>query len=216
MSAWWRRIGRWFLDATGLYPGYTLMARGPLKEDGWIRSLVEGAPVDAAGRPVPWITYPAIDFLARHLRPEMSVFEYGCGHSTLWWAARVREVVACEHDRDWYERMRPRVPANVTLRHVPLEIDGAYCRTAAETPGRFDIVVIDGRDRVNCARHSIAGLHAGGVIVWDNSEREEYRPGMEALRAAGFRQVEFLGMTPGHNEKLETSVFYRDRNVFGL
>lgn len=199
-----------------MYPAWTLSRRGPLKEDGWIRSLAEGVPVDAAGRPLPWINFPAIDFLSRHVGPGMSVFEYGCGHSTLWWAARVREVIACDDDDRWIERIRPRAPANVTLRHVPLTAGGEYCRVVAEYPGRFDIVVIDGRDRVNCARHAPAGLTPVGVIVWDNTEREEYRPGIEALGAAGFRRIEFLGMPPGLNEKLETSVFYRTGNVFGL
>lgn len=214
--SWWGRLGRRGLEALGLYAGYAVLRRGPLKEDGWIRSLTEGMPVDADGRPLPWISFPAIDFLARHVKPEMCVFEYGCGHGTLWWAARVREVVTCEHDAEWIERIRTRAPANVRLLHVPLEVDGAYCRTVAETPGRFDIVVIDGRDRVNCARHAITGLRPEGVIVWDNTDRDEYRPGMDGLRAAGFRRVEFLGMPPGLNEKLETSVFYRDHNVFGL
>jgi precorrin-6B methylase 2 len=216
MAAWLRRLGRRALEALGLYAGYTLTARGPLREDGWIRSLAEGVPVDVEGRPLPWINYPAIEFLARRARPDMSVFEYGCGHSTLWWAARVREVVACDHDRDWLERIRPRAPRNVTLRHVPLEYGGEYCRTAAADPGRYDIVVIDGRDRVNCARHAVTALKPGGVIVWDNTDREEYRPGIEALAAAGFRRIEFTGMPPGLNEKLETSVFYRDGNVLGL
>lgn len=208
--------GRRVLESLGLYAGWTLMRRGQLKEDGWIRSLAAGVPVDAEGRPLPWINYPTIDFLARRVRPEMSVFEYGCGHSTLWWAARVREVIACDHDADWIERIRPRAPAHVTLRHVALEVGGDYCRVVAEYPGRFDIVVIDGRDRVNCARHAMTGLKPSGVIVWDNTDREEYRPGFAALAAAGFRRLEFTGMAPGLNEKLETSVFYRDGNVLGL
>jgi hypothetical protein len=211
-----RRLARRALEAAGLYPAYSLMTRGPLKQDGWHRSLVEGVPVDAQGGPLPWINYPAIDFLARRVRPEMSVFEYGCGHSTLWWAARVREVIACDHDRDWIERIRPRAPANVTLRHEALEYDGAYSRVVAEYPGRFDIVVIDGRDRVNCARHALTGLKPEGVIVWDNTDRAEYAPGLDALAAAGFRRVEFLGMAPSLNDKLETSVLYRTGNCFGL
>lgn len=216
MSSSLRGTARQWLTAVGLYARFALMTRGPLKEDGWFRSLAEGAPVDAAGRPIPWLTYPAIDFLTRHVRPDMSVFEYGCGHSTLWWASRVREVVACEHDRDWIERIRARAPSHVTLRHVPLEYGGAYARTVAEYPGRFDIVVIDGRDRVNCAAHAVTGLKRDGVIVWDNTGRDEYRPGFESLGRAGFRRVEFVGMLPTLNEKLETSVFYRDGNVFGL
>ena len=216
MPAWLSLAGRRVLEAVGLYPGWTVLRRGPLKDDGWNRSLAAGVPVDAGGRPLPWINYPAIDFLARRVRSDMSVFEYGCGHSTLWWAERVREVVACDHDLAWIERIRPRTPPNVTLRHVALEYGGDYCRVVAERPGRFDVVVIDGRDRVNCARHALTGLAPGGVIVWDNTDREEYRPGFEALAAAGFRRVEFMGLAPTLNEKLETSVFYRDGNVFGL
>ena len=215
MTRWLRAIGRKALQAAGLHGAYHLM-KGPLKTDGWYRSWDEGVPIDPEGRPLPWINYPTIDFLARHVRPDMSVFEYGCGHGTLWWAARVREVIACEHDAEWIERIRTRAPAHVTLRHVPLQVDGDYCRVVAGYPGRFDIVVIDGRDRVNCARHAPTGLKPGGVIVWDNTEREEYRPGFEALAAAGFRRVEFMGLVPGLNEKLEASVFYRDGNVFGL
>jgi methyltransferase family protein len=216
MPAWLSRVGRRGLEAVGLYAAYTLMKRGPLKEDGWIRSLAEGVAVDAQGGPLPWINYPAIEFLTRHARADMSVFEYGCGHSTLWWAARVREVIACDHDPDWIGRIRPRAPANVTLRHVPLEYDGAYSRLVAEYPGRFDVVVIDGRDRVNCARHAITGLKPDGVIVWDDTAREEYRPGLDLLAGAGFRRVEFIGIVPTVNEKSETSVLYRDGNRFGL
>ncbi|HKQ58831.1 MAG TPA: class I SAM-dependent methyltransferase [Candidatus Eisenbacteria bacterium] len=204
------------LARMGLLAPLSVMRRGPLKDDGWIRSLAEGAPVDAAGNPIPWLTYPAIELLQRRVRPEMSVFEYGCGHSTLWWAARVRDVVSCEHDQAWLERIRSRAPANVTLRHVALEYDGAYSRTVAEYPGRFDVVVIDGRDRVNCARHAVTALAPGGVIVWDNSDRAEYRPGFDQLGQVGFRRLELVGLYPTLNEKGETSILYRDRNVFGL
>ena len=216
MPALHTRLWRVALDALGIYAGYAILRRGPLKEDGWIRSLREGAPMDAEGRPLPWINYPAIDFLVKHVRKDMSVFEYGCGHSTLWWAARVREVIACDHDPDWIARIRPRAPANVTFRHMALEYDGAYSRVVAEYPGRFDVVVIDGRDRVNCARHAITGLKPDGVIVWDDTAREEYRPGLDVLAGAGFRRVEFVGIVPTVNEKSETSVLYRDGNRFGL
>ena len=32
---------------------------------------------------IPWFSYAAIDFLEDYLQPEMSVFEYGTGGSTL-------------------------------------------------------------------------------------------------------------------------------------
>ena len=213
---WIKRIARGALEAVGLYAPYTLVTKGPLKEDGWFRSLRGRESVDAQGRPIPWLTYPAIEFLSRHVRPEMSVFEYGCGNSTLWWAGRVREVIACEHDPAWIEKLGPLAPANVTIRHVELQPAGDYSKTVAAYPGRFDVVVIDGRHRASCAPHAVNGLKPSGVIVWDDTYREEYRPGIDHLLGNGFRQVEFVGLIPMFNQKSETSVFYRDGNVFGL
>ncbi|MEO5617729.1 MAG: FkbM family methyltransferase [Candidatus Eisenbacteria bacterium] len=214
--SWLKAVGRVFLRSTGLYAGYSLLTQGPLREDGWLRSFRAGHPVDAAGEPVPWLTYPAIEFLAARVRSEWRVFEYGAGASTRWWAARVSEVVSVEHDRGWYERVKGGLPATVTLRHVPLEYGGDYARSAAANPGRFDVVVIDGRDRVNCARAALVGLNPTGVIVWDNSDRAEYAEGHSLLLAAGFRKVPFVGMAPVFNQKSETAVYYRDGNVVGL
>lgn len=204
------------LDALGLYLPWKLTNRGPLVTDGWLRSFREGKPVDAEGRPIPWLSYPAIEFLAARVRPEWSVFEYGAGASTLWWAGRVREVVSVEHDAEWAKKVRAESPANAELLEVPLEYGGEYARTAARWPARFDVVVIDGRDRVNCATAALTALKPAGVIIWDNSDRGEYRPGLEALAAAGFRRVPFIGLLPVHWQKNETSILYRDGNVLGL
>ena len=214
--SWLKAAGRAVMRSTGLYAAYSLLTQGPLREDGWLRSFREGHPVDAAGEPVPWLTYPAIEFLAARVRPEWCVFEYGAGASTRWWARRVAEVVSVEHDREWYERVRGGLPANVSLRHVSLETGGEYSRSAAAKPGRFDVVVIDGRDRVNCARAAMVGVNATGVIVWDNSDRPEYAEGHALLVAAGWRKVPFVGMAPVFNQKSETAVYYRDGNVLGL
>lgn len=213
---WLKRAGRALLEPLGLRSAYSLLTQGPLRDDGWLRSFREGRAVDAGGRPIPWITYPAIEFLARRVKPEWRVFEYGAGASTRWWAAHVHDVVSVEHDRAWYERVSEGLPANVRLSHVPLEPAGAYAASAAAEPGAYEVIVIDGRDRVNCARASLVGLARGGVIVWDNSDRPGYAEGYALLAAAGFRKVPFIGMIPVHNQKSETGVFYRDENVLGL
>ena len=75
-------------------------ARGYLDRLGWFASL-DGTPRDHAGY-VPYITYPALRQLARIIRPEFRVFEYGCGGSSLWWAARVAEVVAADPEAAAY------------------------------------------------------------------------------------------------------------------
>ena len=215
------------MEACRLYGLYSLKVKGPLHDDGWFRSFEEHRPVDREGGPVPFMTYPAVEFLARRIRPEMTVFEYGCGASTLWWSRRVKQVHAAEHQRDWYERITAQAPPNVRIHYAPLHglgqlDDGggageeSYARLALEPGIPFSIVVIDGRLRVRCARHAVEALAPDGVIVWDNSDRVYYEPGYRFLEERGFRRLEFVGIPPGLNEKSETSVFYRPGNCLGI
>jgi methyltransferase family protein len=189
---------------------------GYLAAIGWPKSARLGEAVDAQGRPVPWITYPAVAFLEARLNTSFRIFEYGSGNSTLWWAARVARVDSCEHDRAWSDRLRERLPGNVRLRHVPLENEGQYSAAIGEAQGPFDIVVIDGPDRVKCARHSLPALGTHGVIVWDDTQREEYEPGFDLLRQAGFRRLDFHGLAPIMPGVSCTSIFYRVENCLGI
>ncbi len=193
-----------------------LRARSYLLEVGWFESRRRKDSVDAAGAPIPLISYPALDFLARRITAEMAVFEYGSGNSTLWWGARVRRVVACEHDAAWFQRVRTAAPDNVSVLHVPLTAAGRYASQVLAYPGEFDLVAIDGRERVACARNAPTGLSAGGVILWDDSDRARYAAGVEFLREQGFRQLPFVGMAPVSGRRKETSLFYRDGNCLGL
>ena len=85
-----------------------------LTTTGWRRSVEMNQAVDRHG-PVPWFTYPAIRYLERLVRPQWRVLEYGSGNSTRWWSARVKEVVAVEHDPAWAGALKRDLPANVTL-----------------------------------------------------------------------------------------------------
>jgi predicted O-methyltransferase YrrM len=187
-----------------------------LRTQGWFESYKRRAPVDARGEPIPLLTYPALELLSSRLPRDITVFEFGSGHSTLWWAGRVARLVAVEHDPAWYERIRARAPAHVELHLLPLEPGGAYSRRILGHPGAFDVVVIDGRDRVHCAANAPGALKPGGVIVWDDSDREDYRPGLDALREAGFRRLALVGLAATSERRKETSILYRDGNLLGL
>lgn len=204
------------LRLTRLDSLYQMRRVSPLAQDGWFRSVRERAPVDREGNPIPWYSYPAIEFLRPRIRPDLTVFEYGCGNSTLWWANRAAQVHSIEHDGSWYERMSSRIPSNVTLRHVPLDPPDHYARALLEAGGKFDVVVIDGRERVECARVSADGLTEGGIVVFDNSDRPEYSEGYAALASRGFRRLDFVGMTPIAAIRVATSVFYRPGNCLDI
>jgi hypothetical protein len=205
-----------YLKAARIVLPRYLRAHTYLEESGWFESVKQQRPVDRKKNPLPWYTYPAIAYLAARDFSGLSVFEFGSGGSTLWWAARARQVTAVEHHPAWVEEMRPQLPENVTYIHRELVYGGDYCRTAADQGGPFDVIVVDGRDRVNCALHSLETLSERGVIIWDNSERSRYEPGYRHLAQAGFRRVDFEGHGPINATSWMTSIFYRDGNCLGL
>lgn len=206
----------YILKVLDIYWAISLRWSGPLKEDGWFRSFREGASIDLDGQPLPWMTYPAIEFLKRRVGKEMTVFEYGCGSGTLWWSSKVKEIVSVEHDKDWYQKILAVKPPNVTIYQIDLEPDGEYSKKITEFEDRFDIIIIDGRHRVNCARNSLKALKSDGVIIWDNSDRREYQEGYDFLLMNGFKKIEFVGMCPVENIKTETAIFYKNSNSLGI
>ena len=205
-----------FLNRYDLFAPFLLRREGGLYEEGWFRSYRQKAAVDRSGRPIPWLTYAAIHFLEERVNREMKVFEYGSGNSTLWWAERAGSVYACEHDRSWYEAMSGVVPANVTLRYLELNREGEYSREAARFSGAFDIVVVDGRERVNCIRQCGGALTPGGVVILDDSQDAEYAEGIRFLHDSGFRSITFEGLGPMTHLAKKTTIFYRPGNCLGI
>src|SRR5882724_10582455 len=68
---------------------------------------------------IPWFSYAAIDFLDGFVQPDMKVFEYGSGGSTLFFARRAKSVVSVEDNAKWFEwvsrRLEQQRLANVSL-----------------------------------------------------------------------------------------------------
>jgi tRNA A58 N-methylase Trm61 len=146
----------------------------------------------------------------------MVVFEYGSGSSTLWWAKRVFRVVSFEHDHAWYNKLLKLIPENVEYVYCEMTPNGDYSRGVKKYSNMFDIIVIDGRDRVNCAKNSLGALKEDGVIIWDNSERSKYAEGYAFLKDNGFKRIEFTGIGPVNSFAWSTTVFYRNKNCLAI
>ncbi len=101
------------------------------------------------------------------LTKDMRVLEFGAGQSTIWMAQRVAEVVTVEEDPDWARRILDRGQTNVVLHYpsCPEKFDHL-----------FDFVLVDGgSDRVDNFLTGLTYLSIpDGVIMLDNSERDEY------------------------------------------
>jgi predicted O-methyltransferase YrrM len=147
---------------------------------------------------------------------DFTIFEYGAGNSTLWWAARVSAIYVCEHDPEWYKIMENKVPAKVVLKQIDLTEAGKYCQEISQHKDKFNIIVVDGRDRNNCLRNCLPALTKDGVVILDNSERDSYKEGIDYLLQNGFRRIDFEGMGPVNPSAWSTSIFYKDGNCLGI
>jgi len=190
--------------------------KGYLAEIGWFVAHRERASVDAHKQAIPWFTYSFIDFLGNRLKQEHDIFEYGSGNSTRYFARRVKSIHSVEHDKSWYESGIKYKPLNAELIYCDLDQDGQYCRAAQQSRQRYHIIIVDGRDRVNCCMQSIDALTDDGVIILDDSERSRYNPARLELLGRGFRELSFSGISPGFFYRKETSVFYRSHNCLGI
>lgn len=161
-------------------------------------------PVDACGAPLPWFTYPAIEFLGQFDLRAKRVFEYGAGNSTLFWGVRCAEVLSVESDAAWHRRLAGQVPANVRLEHRSQPAD--YVAVLGREPAAFDLIVVDGIERLACCRQAPAKLNPGGLVILDNAD---WHPGSAAvLRQAGLLQVDMTGFGPVNGYTWTTSLFF--------
>jgi Methyltransferase domain len=184
----------------------------------WARAQRKGA--SSMTDESPWMTFPAIAFLEKTLRPGMRVFEWGSGGSTLFFAQRAKELIAIENDAAWAEKVRAACP-RATIEHIPqddtpsaTDFDptdpaaffsnsalhrGATFRRYAERiaafpDAHFDLVVVDGRARPSCIAQAMPKLKPGGWLLLDNAERPWYARARALLDAWPMR--DFTGPGP--------------------
>ena len=175
---------------------------------GLLHSVRKGRPLNADDAPIPWFTYPAIDFLDGVVRPEWTVFEWGSGNSTLWWSARTTHVVSVEDDAAWHAEVVKQIrPNSESLFKTGRDYFDAI---RAYPDASFDVVVIDGSSRNDCARAAPDKLKPGGLIVFDNADGPEFDAGQQYLIDQGFYRLDFWGLIPSYLYKNCTSVFFRD------
>ncbi len=193
------------------------ISREYLSKKGWYESRFLHQSIDENKSPLPWFTYSAINFIENKLliKP-MKVFEYGSGNSTLWFSQRVEQVVSVENDTDYYNQMCKTFDLMGNISHKLLVESDKYSSEILNYENEFDIVIIDGRERVQCTLNSIKALKPDGIIIFDNSERQQYKKAYDYLKDSGFKRIDFKGHAPIIHTETQTTVFYRDENCFDI
>lgn len=187
-----------------------------LHKTGWFKSLSAGTPMDKDGNPIPWMNYPTIEFLEERLNKDLTMFEFGSGYSTSFYAKYCNKVTSIEYDKNWLEVIKTNLPENANLIYTEKDIDGKYCRSIKETSKKYDVVVVDGRDRVNCVKQGLDCLTENGVLLLDDSHRERYAEGLEYGISKGYKTLHFQGLKPTGYRYYRTTLFYKNNNCLNI
>jgi len=151
---------------------------------------------------MPWLDTESASLLCSLLSGNMSVLEWGCGGSTVYFSRYVRKWRCIEHVPEWglkvkkfleLETHSDRVSVDVVEPSLPFTAinfgagpveDGSYeqFRSYIEYPAtlgeKFNLIIDDGRARVSAALSVVRNdlMMAGGLLVVHDWERRHYKP----------------------------------------
>ena len=136
-------------------------------------------------RTEPWLTEKSIQFLENFLQnhPNAKILEFGSGASTIWFAKRTSNLTSIEHSKTYFYQVREIIQNTPECNRVDYRnIKRPYYFVCNILPKEaFDLILVDGRERVQCITHSIKLLKPGGVMMLDNAERRRYWKSFELM-----------------------------------
>jgi len=121
----------------------------------------------------------AIQFLDGWLTRQDVMLEYGSGHSTLWFARRVKQIISVESNPEWYNivKVETSICDNVQVHlidaqnnpvpiaHVSWDYVNFIKRFDKES---FDLILNDGYARPLVAKLAVDYLKESGILIWDD------------------------------------------------
>lgn len=173
--------------------------------NGQWKSIRTRRPVDRDGHPIPWYTYPCIEYLCQFDFRSLTVFEFGAGNSSFFWAERAATVISVEKDPKWFQYVDEHKKPN---QQVYLRTDRDSYVSSLEEQGRlFDVIAIDGSWREACVKAASDHVAHDGIILLDNADR--HAEAVRCLRQRGFFEIDFSGFGPTNGYTWTTSIFIK-------
>jgi len=119
----------------------------------------------------PWWTLKSISIIKKHLKKHHKVLEFGSGRSTLWLSGRTSTVTSIEHNKKWYNILKPKtLRGNIKL-HLIEDLDKYSKFSLNFEDDFFDVLIIDGKMREEVFLNSYKKIKRGGLIIFDNANR---------------------------------------------
>jgi hypothetical protein len=112
--------------------------------------------------------------------------------------------------------MKGRIGKKGNIDYRLAELGKDYWQQILEFEDAFDVIVIDGRERVQCTLNCLSALKESGVIIWDNSDRSEYQEAYDFLDEKDFKKIDFQGHGPIGHVEWKTTIYYKEGNCLGI
>lgn len=128
----------------------------------------------------PWYTKPCLDFIKSLDLSQSSVYEWGGGCSTIWYAANCKEVTTLESDELWSNEIRAYISShnisNISLQTISVPPSAntphpnmdQYLSYIKQSDTLYDMIIIDGSYRNEALLISESYVKDGGYLIFDN------------------------------------------------
>ena len=131
----------------------------------------------------------ASDVIAEFIRAQPGrarVLEFGSGGSTKFLLNLGAQVVAVEHHKGWADAVmaaahQEGLSGRLTLLLREQPYSGVVAEFEKDTT--FDILLVDGRDRMDCLCGALPFVRTGGLVLVDDSQRLRYWRAFQTLAA---------------------------------
>jgi hypothetical protein len=142
---------------------------------------------------LPWYNKELIAFLEPYLTNKMHIFEYGGGNSTLYYSSKVLSVSTTETRKEWFDF----VLSNQTIHNIEIKLCQDLVNFQNEITNfkvkLFDVIIVDSIQRAKCLFTAIDFLKKDGIIILDNSERENLKTAKNKMIELGFDETIYQG-----------------------
>jgi hypothetical protein len=176
-------------------------------EYGYLNTVSEQKSIDSSHQPIPWFTYPAIEYLSQLDLREKRIFEWGSGNSSAFFAKRCKQIISVESDEEWYNYGTRNLLPN---QQIFLRNELNFSEAIEEFSSKFDLIIVDSLRRYECALKAIQFLESGGLIILDNSD---WYPNTSSLlrKSGNLIEIDMHGFGPINGYSWTTSLyFHRD------
>ena len=169
----------------------------------WFKDrILRKSPMESA---FPWINYSTIQFMHHIVSKDTKVLEFGAGGSSLFFLERKTNLISIEHEAEWINEVQKRASKKQLMRWSHHLISSSQHSSSVPLADHYilplkniadssiDLVVVDGRHRVESVKRAMGKVKPGGSLILDNSDRPEYAETFELL--LGWKLLETWSIT---------------------